>query len=59
MYGDPSLYKAAYEKSLIKSRLKAIKESQEEHTLTPEEVNALDENSIKPLPQVKSQKLPT
>jgi hypothetical protein len=26
--------------------------------LTPEEVNALDENSIKPLPQVKSQKLP-
>ena len=46
MYGDPSLYKAAYEKSLIKSRLKAIKESQEKHTLTPEEVNALDENSI-------------
>ncbi len=47
MYGDPSLYKAAYEKSLIKSRLKAIKESQEKHTLTPEEVNALDKNRVR------------
>jgi hypothetical protein len=41
-----------------KQMLEAIKSFQEEHTLTPEEVNALDENSTKPLPQVKSQKLP-
>jgi hypothetical protein len=42
----------------IKQMLEAIKSFQEEHTLTPEEANALDENSTKPLPKIKSQTLP-
>jgi len=42
----------------IKKMLEAIKSFQEEHTLTPEEVSAMDENSTKPLPKVKAKSLP-
>ena len=42
----------------IKKMLEAIKSSQDEYTLTPEEANALDKNSVKPLPKVKAKSLP-
>jgi hypothetical protein len=55
MYGDPSLYKEAYEKSLVRSMLKAVKESQEEHTMSEDETKAL--RGVKNRPTVKAKRL--